>query len=149
MTLPAFASVEQLDARTPGGVAAADEARALAALEDASTMVRSVAGKTWVTDGELDDGIPDVVVVVTITVARRILANPDGVVQRSIDDYSERLADAQSDVYLTRAERRAVRAAAGKSPMWTLSTTRLGTDDTQYVNVVGQDEPIPFLPGGF
>jgi phage gp36-like protein len=149
MTLPALASLAELDARTPGGISAADEVRALAALDDASAMVRSVAGKTWTTDGVLDDDVPHVVVMVTCAVARRVMANPDGVEQESIDDYSYSLTNASSDIYLTAAERAAVRAAAGKSGIWTLQTTRIGLDDTQYLDVVGQDEPIPFLPGGF
>lgn len=149
MTLPALATTDDLDARTPGGLDAGDLARASAALDDASAMVRSVAGKTWTTDGVLDDDIPHVVLMVTVAVARRVLANPDGVTQESIDDYSRTVANASSDVYLTRAERAAIRSAAGKSGVWTMQTTRIGTDDTQYVDVVGQDEPIPFLPGGF
>jgi phage gp36-like protein len=149
VTLPALATTDDLDVRTPGGLDAGDLARASAALDDASAMVRAVAGKTWTTDGALDDDIPHVVLMVTVAVARRVLANPDGVTQESIDDYSYTVANASSDVYLTRAEKAAVRSAAGKSGIWTLQTTRIGTDDTQYLDVVGQDEPMPFLPGGF
>lgn len=148
MTLPALATVDQLEVRTPGGLT--DFARAQAALDDASAMVRSVAGKTWTTDGDLDADIPGIVAVVVCTVARRILANPDGVTQEGIDDYTFSVANASPDVYLTRGERQAIRSAAGRSGVWSMQTTRVGTgDDTQYVDVVGQDEPIPFLPGGY
>ena len=150
MVLPTLASVDDLDARTPGGLEAGDFTRAQAALEDASAMVRSVAGKTWTTDGDLDDDVPHVALLVTVTVARRILANPDGYDQASIDDFSFSIPNASSDVYLTRSERAAVRSAAGKTGLWSLSTTRLdSSDDTTYVDVNGQDEPMPFLPGGF
>lgn len=150
MTLPAFASLDDLDARTPGGVASEDQTRALAALDDASAMVRSIAGKSWTTDGELDDDIPHVVLMVTVTVARRVLANPDGVSQESIDDYSFSISNSTPDVYLTKSERQAIRAAAGRGGLWTQSTTRSPNDGTVYIDVVGQEgEPIPFLPGGF
>lgn len=147
MTLPALATLEQLEVRTPGGLT--DTSRAQAALDDASAMVRSIAGKTWTTEGELDEDIPGIVTVVTCAAARRVLANPDGLTQEGIDDYSYSIANASPDVYLTKAERAAIRSAAGRAGVWTLGTTRTGIDDTQYVDVVGQDEPIPFLPGGF
>lgn len=147
MVLPALASLSDLSIRTPGGVSLDDEARAEAVLDDASAVVRSVAGKTWVTDGDLDDDIPHVVVLVTVAAARRALANPDGIVQESIDGYAQTFSNASSDVYLTRNEKAAVRSAAGKSGIWSQSTTRLDSGDgTIYLDVVGSDQPIPFLP---
>ena len=149
MVLPALATTDDLDARTPGGLDASDLTRASAALDDASAMVRSVAGKTWTTDGVLDDDVPHIAKVVTCTVARRIISNPEGLSQESIGSYSYSIGNSSSDVYLTRAERVAIRSAAGKTGLWTQPTTRMASDDTQYVDVIGQDEPIPFLPGGF
>lgn len=124
--LPPLASLEQFDARIPGGVSEEDEARAGAVLEDASTLVRDAAGRTWVDadTGELET-VPDAVVAVTIAAARRAFVNPDMVSSESIQDYSATFASASSDIYLTKAERATVRRAAGRSGLWTLGTTRV------------------------
>lgn len=125
MALPAFATVDDLAARIPGGIAVDDLSRADAALVDASALVRAEAGKTWVTDNVLVD-VPDAVFAVTIAVARRVMTNPDGATSENILDYSRSFSSTtlSNDVYLTKGERRVIVRAAGRSSIWTLATTR-------------------------
>lgn len=174
--LPAFASLQQLGARIPGGITSSDEARAQADLDDASTLIREEAGKTWVDDqDEIVEDLPDIIVTLTMRVARRAFENPEGLTQHSesIEGYSESQSFAasstNSELYLTADERRLVRKAAGKRPLWAQSTTRgdLETPNvrcgdgnakkplpagipralpagTEYVDVEGQ-KPIPYV----
>jgi hypothetical protein len=140
--LPALASIEDLEARLQGGLAESDQARAQAVLEDASTLVRRVAGSTWVEDEALVDDVPDVVIVVTLAVAKRAFLNPDGIRQESLGTHSVTYEGANG-VFLTDDERDAIQAAVGAKPgLWTLRTTRGDFDlDDCYLDVVG-DEPI-------
>lgn len=140
--LPSLATLEQFDPRVPGGVAASDEARAQANLDDASALVRAEAGKTWVDEANELDGVPDVIVTVTIAAAKRAFMNPDMVRSESIDGYSTSYAAASPDVYLTKAERQAVRRAAGRSGLWTQATTRLGTDEERDLPSVLANETL-------
>lgn len=89
MVLPAFASIPELQVRmhrefTGDG----DIKRALAALSDASAIVRAHIGRTWVDDeGLLEANRPDVLEVVTLSVAKRMLEAPaDGASSRRIGD---------------------------------------------------------------
>src|SRR6185295_3923116 len=72
--------VEAMGARLGLQLSGAEHERALAALTDASALVRSVAGDDFLdADGELETTIPDVVVQVTLAAALRCYRNPDGV----------------------------------------------------------------------
>lgn len=123
--LPLLASIGQFQARLAGGIEEDDWARAEAALRDASALVRVETGLTWVdATGQLAD-VPDVVVAVVIAAARRAFVNPDGLTAESIADYSQSFTPGSSDIYLTKAERNAVRRVAGRSGLWTLATTRV------------------------
>src|SRR5262245_61311281 len=103
--LPPLASTEELEARLPEPLAEDEVARAEAVLVDASTLVRAEAGgNTWVTDGELDDDVPDTIVIVTLTAARRAFLNPDGIRQETLGDHSI-THGASGDVFLTKAEK--------------------------------------------
>lgn len=130
--LPSLATVEQFEVRIPGGVEVGDYARAQAALDDASSLVRTEASVTWVNAaGELFE-VPDVAVTVAIAAARRAFVNPDMIASESIQDYSTTFSSSSSDIYLTKAERLAIRRITARSGLWTLATTR--TD-------VGSDTP--------
>ena len=92
-----------------------DAARAGAALDDASALIRAEAGLTWADDdGELDE-VPDLIATLCLKVARRSLRNPDGVTgqSESISDYSLSLQFATADAYITGAERDLIRRAVG------------------------------------
>lgn len=122
MALPAFASIEDLEARM-GPMS--DPARAQAALDDASALIRAEAGETWVDDdGTLAADVPGVLLTICCKAARRSLANPDGVTSESIEDYSVSFGNTSPDVYLTKAERAMVRRAAGRNSVGTLATSR-------------------------
>lgn len=113
MATPALADIWQLEQRVPGGIAEGDLPRALAALEDASAWVRVEAGEDWLDDDDLLETVPGAVVSVVCAVARRILDNPDGLLQESVAGYSYGRTNATTDIYLTKAEKAIVRKAAG------------------------------------
>jgi hypothetical protein len=161
--LPAFATLADLAARIPGGIATADETRAQAALDDASTKIRSVANRAWVdAAGDVVEDLPDIVFTVCLKAAQRCFDNPDGLKSEGIGTYAETRANPSADVYLTAEERRDIRraavAAGGGGGLWTQPTTRgpLETpgrngrcDDTVYVDTTG-GAPIPFSgPDGY
>ena len=148
-------TLPELALRIPGGIDPADEDRAVGILFDASAEVRWEARKTW--DGEV---VPEIVKTVTINVAKRAFLNKEGVTSTSdsLDNYShqESRADASASVYLEPEEKRKVRAAAGRTGVWTQPTTRGRTDwegDVPSVideHVVLREEADPFeegLPG--
>lgn len=116
MATPTLATIWQLEQRVPGGIAEGDLARALAALADASAWIRVEAGEDWLDDDGVLETVPGAVVSVCCAVARRILANPGGLLQEAIAGYSYSVSNASSDVYLTKAEKAIVRKAAGTSP---------------------------------
>ena len=147
MALPSLAAVEDLAARLPGGIAAADEDRAQAVLDDVSALVRAEAETDWVDDQDALDGVPDVVVTVTLAAARRAWLNPDGKVSETIGSYSYRAADgATTGVYLTEEEKRLVRRAGGVVAA-AVANVELNPDTTItdyiYVPVEGSDRPLP------
>ena len=113
MSTPTLASLQQLEARFPGGLPDADTQRALAALDDASAWIRVEAGEDWLDDDGLLETVPAAIVSVCCAVARRIVDNPAGIMQRSIAGYSEGLTNASTDVYLTKQEKAMIRKVTG------------------------------------
>lgn len=145
-TLPTFASTDDLEAR---GVDVTDVDRAWAALDDASTLIRVEARKSWVADdavdfGDLADYLQDAIVTVCITAARRALENPTGASAMAVGDVSVTLADASSDVYLTNRERIIIRTAAGQGSALGSIELEVGTPGYSGYIDVGQTEPMPF-----
>lgn len=154
MSLPAFASLDDFGVRLPGGLADADVPRAQAALDDASTEIRSEAGQAWESAPEDPSWAADALMRICCAVARRSFTNPDGVTQSSLGSYSESVSNASPDVYLTAAEKRTIARIAGRTTgLWTLSTTREDACVTDlpafcgdaYIEVEGS-ELLPFLP---
>lgn len=68
--------------------------------------------------------VPDVIQTICMSAAKRAFLNPDGVNSLSLDGNAATFSTGSPDVYLTAAEKRAVRRAAGKSGLWVQSTTR-------------------------
>lgn len=122
--LPALVALEDFDARLPGGIPAGEEARAEATLNDASALVRAEAGNTWVDDAGALTAVPDVIVMVTVSAARRAFVNPDMLASESVVNYSATFSSASPDVYLTANEKKLIGKAVGQSGLWTLGTTR-------------------------
>lgn len=85
--LPSFAQVSDLVARLPQDVDASDEDRAQAVLDDASTVVRVEAGKSWTSGNALVSDIPDIVFVCTLRLALRAFLNPAGATQQGVDTF--------------------------------------------------------------
>lgn len=144
---PALAQLADLEARM--GVVA-DEARARAALDDASALIRSEAGaEDWLDgDGNLEV-VPSIVVTVCCKVAQRVLTNPDGVTNETIGSFSHSLTSSSSDAYLTKAERRLVRKAAGSSLIGSVeleSPYRRYSADDLYVSVAGGGDDLLMGP---
>lgn len=146
MTLPAFASTDDLEARM-GPVE--DQARAQAALDDASTEIRAFTRRAWVDSDELalptgaDAWKGDVLVKVCCSVARRVLENPEGFVANTIGGYNEQRSNPSADVYLTASERRDLEAVIGKGGLWTMPTTRSFTDIPDVIECVNVDSGAP------
>jgi hypothetical protein len=98
MSLSAFAEVDDLAARIPGGIKDDDEPRAQAALE--SALIRAETGMDW------DSDCPDIVFTVTLWSARRSFENPAQLTQETVSGWSGTFASASPDVYLTSNEKR-------------------------------------------
>lgn len=111
--LPPLASVERLGKKlgyTPTGPEAD---RAADVLDAASTLIRDVAGKTWVEPltGVLD-AVPRGIIRICVEAAYRAFGNPEGLSQRSIGDSSKSYDRAKREggeaVYLTDAEKQRI-----------------------------------------
>lgn len=138
-----LATLEELEARIPGGIPTADEARAQAALDDASVLIRAAAGTDWAGSTP-----PAVAKMVCLSAARRSFINPDAVRSQQLDGYGVTFSSSSPDVYLTKEERRLIRGSVGKSGLGVISTTRLaeGERDTStvFLDVEPEGEPIPW-----
>lgn len=142
--LPALATLEQLADRLGMAVDELNEARAQAALDDASVLVRSETGFTWVdAEGELIEDVPDIAVAICLAVAKRAYENPSGATQKTVGDVS--VTYPETSAYLTLDERRVLSRLRSTGALWTIATTRGDEMETTYIDVVGQDEPMPFL----
>lgn len=120
--LPPLASLDRLGAKLGYVPTGAEADRAYAILDAASELIRSVAGKTWVseTTGALES-IPRRVRTVCVEAAFRAFGNPEALSQRSIGDSAKSFDRAGREggeaVYLTRDEERDIKAAAGTSSL--------------------------------
>jgi hypothetical protein len=141
VSTPSLASIWQLQQRVPGGLADDDVPRALAALEDASAWIRAEAGTTWLDDAGALSAVPAVIVSVCCTVARRIVDNPDGIMQMSVAQYSEGRTNASTDVYLTKQEKAIIRKATGLGGLVSvpLETPYTPPFPTDFIYGVGYD----------
>lgn len=86
-------------------------------LDEASELIRDVAGKSWTDDdGALAD-VPRRVALICVAAAFRAFTNPEGLTQRSIGDSSKSFdrtgREGGEAVFLTDDERRAITKAAG------------------------------------
>jgi hypothetical protein len=147
MTQPALATVEALQERLGRTLDGVNATRAQAALDDASALVRSAANKTWVTDEALDADIPDVVVAITLTAARRAFENPNGLASQNIGSYAyTRESAGTPGLFLTADEVAALQLAAGDNGLGSVPAVTpwslYGSDE--YIEVVSSDKPLPY-----
>jgi hypothetical protein len=142
MSLSAFAEVDDLAARIPGGIKEDDEPRAQAALEDASALIRAETGMDW------DSDCPDIVFTVTLWSARRSFENPAQLTQETVSGWSGTFASASPDVYLTSNEKRLVRKAAGLAEVGVIPTSRGDLLETHVCDQLTGAQYLPVDPTG-
>lgn len=121
--LPPLAPFDLLARKLGGEVEDFDDVefdRGCYLLDEASELIRDVAGLTWVDEdtGELLD-VPRRVARICVAAAARAFNNPDGLTQRSIGDssksYDRSGREGGEVVYLTDAERADIVKAGGGS----------------------------------
>lgn len=141
-----LADVSALEIRLGRSLEGAEVGRAVALLDDASALVRDVAGKDWIdpVTGALLS-VPGTIRATVLRMVDRAVRNPDGFSAESAGDYSYQRTGVQPGIYLTDAEEKAIRRALGKSGLWNQPTTRneewytTGWVDDQFGT-----EPIPY-----
>jgi hypothetical protein len=133
-----LATVPELEARLGRELEATELERANALLDDASALVRDVAGRTWIDPdtGQLD-AVPGSIRWVVLRAAERAMRNPQGFSSESAGDYSYQRTGVEPGVYLTEGEERAIRRALGKTGLWTQPVTR---GDAHLHTVWGEDQ---------
>jgi len=126
--VPPLASFDMLVRKlgyTPEG---GEAERAEGLLDDASELIRDVAGKTWlVANTNALDEVPRRIRSICVEAAFRAFDNPWGLSQRTIGDSSKAYDRAGREggeaVYLTDAEEKAVRKAAGSGSFVSVTLT--------------------------
>lgn len=132
--LPALATIEALEARLGRGVLVEPQrAQALAALADASELVRGETGRTWVTEPGGTVSAPAVVVTITLQAALRVVRNPDGYSSETEDGYTYRRPESELGLYLTDAEILVLSRYAGQSQLHVQRVTREGRNEPYYL----------------
>lgn len=116
----ALATTAEFQSRLGRTLTGADLTRAQAALDDASSIVLPLGLSTWTVDT-----VPDDVSAVVLRLARRMFDNPDGARQTSIGNFN--VAYPSGHDWLTDAERRLIRRAAGKNTFRTVPLTNFST----------------------
>jgi hypothetical protein len=144
----ALASLDDLEARM-GTVA--DEARALAAIDDASNLIHTVTNSAWLDDGALIESVPSIAVTICCSVARRVLENPAGITSETLGPFSQSVSNSTADVYLTTSEQRLLRRATGGSAVGSVTLESpyplRGADSDVYVPWVDEtSEAFPMGP---
>jgi hypothetical protein len=142
--MPLLADLPAFEARLGRPLSGDEETRAEASLADASDLARAEGDPDW-----NDATVPRSVVPVVLAVARRAFDNPDGAIQKSVGDVTLSYGGGRqgATVYLTAAERRIVRRAAGRTSAGAVTlTSPYDGAATTYVAVEGQpDAPFPLL----
>jgi hypothetical protein len=133
-----LATIPELEARLGRVLTGAELDRANGLLDDASALVRDVAGKTWIDPGTgLLEPVPGSIRWVVLRAAERAIRNPQGFSSESAGDYSYQRTGVEPGVYLTEGEEKAIRKAIGKTGLWTQPVTR----GDEYLHTVwGEDQ---------
>lgn len=139
-----LADVPDLEARLGREFDETETTRAAALLDDASALVRDVAGKTWI-DPETGERqpVPGSIRWVVLRAAERAVRNPDGFSSESAGDYSYQRTGVEPGIYLTEGEEKAIRRAIGKTRLWTQPTTRGELWTTVWYHDSFGLEPLP------
>lgn len=125
--LASFAMLARKLGALPDDFDEVERLRGEALLDEASELIRDLAGKTWLTATNSLDGVPRRIASVCVAAAARAFENPHGLTQRSIGDSSKSYDRSQREggeiVYLTETEERAVLKAAGVSTFVAVTLT--------------------------
>lgn len=120
-----LADVAALEIRLGRSFSSTEASRAIALLDDASSLVRDVAGKDWI---DPDTGalmpVPGTVRATVLRMVERAVRNPEGFSAESAGDYSYQRTGVQPGIYITEGEERAIRRAIGKTGLWNQPLTR-------------------------
>jgi len=125
--LPPLADVADLEVRLDRTFTDAESPRIEALLDDVSTMVRLVAGKTWVDPLDATQVIaPDIVRMIVLRAAARYINNPGGFSAESAGDYSYQRngLDERGGLFLTDEEIGWLKKVAGRLGLWSQPLTR-------------------------
>lgn len=141
-----LADVAALEARLGRSFEGAEATRVAALLDDASSLVRDIAGRTWIDpDTGLLEPVPGSVRATVLRAVERAVRNPEGFSAESAGDYSYQRTGVQPGIYLTEAEEKAIRRALGKTGLWTQPVTRNeGSLHTVWLNDQYGAELIPY-----
>ncbi|GAA2843861.1 hypothetical protein Acy02nite_68400 [Actinoplanes cyaneus] len=112
MSLPPLATVAELQTRVGGTITGPDLNRAVAALEDVSSLVRLEAGTDWVAADGVTITAPRAIVTVVLAAAGRVYRNPDGYQGETVGAYSYQYAQTSTSAYLSTDEITIIRRAA-------------------------------------
>ena len=143
-----LAALSELENRTRPLAGTADEGRAVAALADASALVRAEVPAAL-----LGPPVPLLVVAVVCQAAARVVRNPEGYSSETVGEYSYRY-DTGGGVYLTDAEVKILRRFAGLGGLRSTRTPYSAGDHPgpDRVAVVYSDGaagyPFPWWPDG-
>lgn len=150
-----LASRSELDVRTPGGIPQGSEPLADATLDDASALVAFEAQRELdeADYATLTDRQKAMLRSIVCSMARRSLANPDGLQEEHLGPYGATASNASPDIYMTANELRQVRRLRRTGGLATIGLTRGPIEthrcwDDGYAPTVGPDgtagEPISF-----
>lgn len=123
----ALASVQDVESRLGRKITSeAEVGRVVALLDDASALVRDVAGTTWVdSDGtNHPEQVPNSIRYAVLRAVDRAMRNPDGFSAESDGDYSYQRTGVEPGIYLTPGEEKAIRRAMGRTGLWTQPVAR-------------------------
>lgn len=134
----AYATGAEMAALRPGGIDPADDARAAALLEEASTLIDEVAGPAAIALWA-ESGVPKAVKSVCIQVALRVFDNPGGLSMEQATGYMYQRPQARvTGLELTPRERARVRAACGRAGIYSVRTP-IGMDETSIGTLTATD----------
>lgn len=139
MSLPPLAGVRDLEYRVGREFSDNELPRATAVLEDASSLIRDVAGRDWVDEDGALSGVPSSIRSTCLKVAERSIRNPGGYSSESAGDYTYQRNSAADGVYLTEREEAIIRRAIGRSGLWTQPVER---GDTFAANTIWLEDNL-------
>ena len=125
MTLPAFATVEQLEIRLGQTIEGDAIGQAEWLLEFASDRIRARTGRTWTDENDDLADVPGLVTKITVEMVYRAVSNPEGVTQDTAGPFTLSFGpEAAQRLYIAKQEMEDLSSLSGRSGLRTISTTR-------------------------